>query len=78
MTHRDIDIPYYPIDGMVSAAFASYFPMMVTSLFHQDRLSCSRLTRSSLTARAPIRLNMPFRGALQRPQRGLVWDFYGR
>eukprot|EP00435_Cladocopium_sp_Y103_P074523 s357_g49.t1 len=30
----------------------------------EDRLSCSRLTRSSLMARAPIRLNMPFRGAL--------------
>eukprot|EP00434_Breviolum_minutum_P030487 symbB.v1.2.026959.t1/scaffold2733.1/size72009/2 len=27
-------------------------------------LSCSRLIRSSLPARAPIRLNMPFRGAL--------------
>ena len=47
-----------------SVSFA--FPIL------EDRLSCSRLTRSSLAARAPIRLNMPFRGALLRPQ--IPWD----
>ena len=40
-------------------------------------VSCSRLSRSTLSARPPIRLNMPFRGALPWPQGSVHWIING-